>query len=109
MIGYLKKFFVKFDGHRPTRQPMTKCEGYRPLLQRVTEVVMECFDRAMAVCCLGDQAASGSDFFADGDDGIGGAGSHRGVGGIEHFEIVITVTDRKAVSRVSLIVFGNLT
>ena len=53
-------------------------------------------DGPVAVGGLGDEAAGGGDFFADGGDRIGGTGGHRGVGGVEHFEIVVAVADGKA-------------
>ena len=55
------------------------------------------FDGAVGLDALGDEAAGCGDFGVDLWHGVGGAGDHAGVGGIEHVEVVVAVADGKAV------------
>ena len=47
---------------------------------------------ARAVDAAGDQATGGGDFFPDFLHRVRRAGGHAGVGGIEHFHVVVAVT-----------------
>ena len=64
--------------------------------------MLQRLDRAVGVDALGDEAAGCGDFGVDLWHGVGGAGDHAGVGGIEHVEVVVAVADGKAVCSTEL-------
>ena len=59
--------------------------------------MLQRLDRTMGVNALGDEAAGCGDFGVDLWHGVGGAGDHAGVGGIEHVEVVVAIADGKAI------------
>lgn len=59
--------------------------------------MLQRLDGAVGLDALGDEAAGCGDFGVDLWHGVGGAGGHAGVGGIEHVEVVVAVADGKAV------------
>lgn len=61
-------------------------------LMGLAERGVESFDDAVAVGGFGDVAVAGGDEFADGGDGVGGAGGEAGVLGGEHFDVVVAVS-----------------